>query len=117
MREDLHRLADSGACGDNVLDDYDLLAGSGNVANEYAALAVILNLFSVEEEGNVETLLGECNRRGNRERDALVCRTVENRLLLAETLEVCLRIEFTESGDVRAGLNHTCIDEVGDLTS
>ena len=117
MREYLHRFADSRACGDNVLDNYDFLTCGGNVAYEYAALAVVLSFLSVEEEGNVEVAFGKSDCRGNRERDALVCGTVENRLLCAELLEVSLSVEFAELCNVLARLYHTCVNEIGNLSA
>ena len=51
VRQDLHALTNSGACGDDVLNNDVLLTGSGYVTDEGTTLTVILDLLAVEEEG------------------------------------------------------------------
>ena len=70
-----HCLAHGGTRGDNILDDDDAIALLGLVAHECPALAVILRLLAVEEEGLVDAVLpGEGGGGHCHERDPLIGR-------------------------------------------
>ena len=78
---------------------------------------MILCFLSVEEEGKVETLLGEANGCGNCDGDTLVCRAVKHALLVANLLKVSLCIELAELRNLVTGLDLTGIDEIGNLST
>ena len=70
-----HGFAHGGAGGDHVLDDDDLVAVLGFIADQAAALAMILFFLAVEEKRAYQAVVARQGRRsGRHQRNALVGR-------------------------------------------
>ena len=75
--EDAQRLADSGAGGDDIINDEDALALHGST-NDLAALTVVLLLLSVVSVVDLHTLGVKSQSDASSERNTLVGRSKEN---------------------------------------
>lgn len=75
--EDAQRLADSGAGGDDIINDEDALALHGST-DDLAALTVVLLLLSVVSVVDLHTLGVKSQSDASSERNALVGRSKEN---------------------------------------
>lgn len=75
--EDAQRLADSGAGGDDIINDEDALALHGST-DDLAALTVVLLLLSVVSVVDLHTLGVKSQSDASSERNTLVGRSKEN---------------------------------------
>ena len=116
--EHRHGLTDSGACGDYVLDDDNAVTVLRLVADDIAALAVVLGLLAVEEERLVDAVIAG-QRTGNRgsKRDALVRRTEHCVELIADGLLDQSCVKLTQTGVLQAGLVVAGVDEIRGLST
>ena len=117
MAEDSHALPDGGARGDHVLHDDHFFPGLGHIAHKHAALAVVLDLLAVKEEGHVEAPLAQGNGGGHGDGDALVGRAIEDGFLIAQLFSIGPGVKLAQSSDFLTGFDHAGIDEIGDLPS
>ena len=117
MLQDLHALTDSSAGSDHILNDNDLFTCLRNIAHEGTAFTVVLHFLAVEEEGQIQPVLRKGNSSGNGQGNAFVCGAVQNSFLVAQLIGIGLGVEFAHFGDLVAGLDHTGIDEIGDLAA
>ena len=94
-----HGFADRGACGNYVLNDNDTVPVLRLVANDAAALAVVLCLLAVEEKGLINPVIAG-KRAGNRgrQRDALVRRAEHRVEIAADRLLDERRVKLAQAG-------------------
>ena len=116
--EHRHGLTDRGACGDNVLDDDDAVAVLRLVADDAAALAVVLRFLAVEEERLVDAVVaGERTGNRGRERNALVCRAEHRVEVVAYRLLDESGIELAQTGVLHTGLIVAGVDKIRGLAA
>ena len=79
---------------------------------------MVLSFLTVEEEGQVQAGLGQCDGNSDSNGNTLVSRSVQNGLLVSTDLVcVCLGVELAQLADLVTGLDLAGVDEVGDAAA